>query len=135
MKRGREKEFSLGVLSWTEERMQEEQFRKQKSQMCYISQRRASKYVVTYPSKEYRGYGLYFHKTFTFSIKEAFEFASQLNLPILDRGESLKFAPLAKARAREAIHSWSLCALRLGVPRDVRNLVAREIYKLSKFFV
>ena len=42
--------------------------------------------------------------------------------------DTQKFVPIIQ-RTREAIYSWTLCALRMGVSRDVRLLIARSLFE------
>ena len=40
-----------------------------------------------------------------------------------------KHTTTARRRVKKAMHAWTFCARRLGVPRDVRLIVSRQMFK------
>ena len=53
----------------------------------------------------------------------------------LDRGDSVKWAYIARNRARAAINQWTLCAKRLAIPRDLRLLISKMAFKDSRLWI
>ena len=53
----------------------------------------------------------------------------------LDRSEHPLFRDAAQQRTKEAILEWTKCALRLKLPRDLRNLIAREMWRERKLWI
>lgn len=53
----------------------------------------------------------------------------------LDRGDCILYRDAADCLAREAIHVWSLCGKRAGLPRDLRILVGKLLWENKRDFI
>ena len=118
----------LGVLNHYVEQEQDSEISHNHS-AYYISKREdITRFFVNFTVKE-------LNNSFSFHVfyhwNEVVSFCKNLcaegNLKPVRRQDSSAFRPIY-TKIKEAIHSWTLCARRLGIPRDVRQMISEILY-------
>ena len=125
-------EYFLGILTHHEEDLQDQALKRRKELRYYASQREETGiYQVSWTYWSNDKTSMYIDTRQLPNLEkgafllDVFEWNGRLPLHPRD---SLKVLE----RTREAIHSWSLCALRMGVSRDVRIFIGKLIFELRE---